>query len=121
MNVAAQHTQWDLYVGDVWKIYATIEDEDGNRVDLRPYLADDKVEWSLVNPKTRARVVDIDEVEYEDIDAEHGDILIKVLPVKTATVPSGRYEDVCRLIETDGPRTKWTGAVFVYLGMPPEG
>lgn len=115
--MARQHPQWDFYAGDLWRINATILDDSGNPLDITSLINEGKVEWALVGPNGNL-VITPDQVTFDPIDTSIGKTWIDVNFGVTQAIAPGRYEDVLRVVMPNGPRTKWTGAVFVHRGMP---
>jgi hypothetical protein len=84
---AERHQSDTLYIGDTWKIYGTLYNDDGTRMNLTGNL--DKVQWALTNGTTS--VVHAAQVTIEDVDADQGDFRIVVPDTVTIGVPAGRY------------------------------
>lgn len=102
------HAAQTLFAGDKWEIRGTLYDVNNTPFNLTGVT----VEWALLD-EAREVVLRGADVSVVITDVALGKCTITVPLAKTATLPAGRYSDVCRISIGDLAATMWVGPIQV--------
>ena len=103
-----QHVTFEWVAGDDWQINATLNDENGNPLNLAGAL----IKWALLDSSYK-RVLDQDDISVSVTDAAAGKCSINIPAAKTTTLGAGRYSDAIRVVIGGITSTLAFGMVYV--------
>ena len=104
------HDDIEVMTGDTFTIPGTLQDVDGNALDL----SDATVLWTLIDPDgVPALTGDDATISISDQGTNKGQLLITVPASTTTRLLPGIYTDALRVELDEARTTMWLGSVYV--------